>query len=68
MFRAVAFISLATAALGTAALAPSSASARGWHPGYHGRQFMAPAWYRSYPGWHGPIGLCRPTGQNFLCQ
>ncbi len=71
----VAFVSLVTAALGAALLAPTAASANDWqtrHHGFHGGRlvgrFMAPAWYGSYPGRHGPIGLCRPTGQNFLCQ
>jgi hypothetical protein len=47
MLRKVAFVVLAAASLGVAALAPTSASAwgggHGWHGGYHG-------------GWHGGWG------------
>jgi hypothetical protein len=45
MFRKIALALVATAALGTAALAPTSASAW-WHGGWHG------GWHGWHGGWH----------------
>ena len=53
MLRKIALVGLAAASLGVAALAPASASARGWHHhGWHGGwhhgsrvYFGAPAYY-----------------------
>jgi hypothetical protein len=78
MSHKMAFVFFIGAAMAAAVFAPISASARDWQAQYHGvygshlvRPLIAPAsgpGGLSYPGSHGPIGLCRPTGQNFLCQ
>ena len=47
MFRKIALTLIAAASLGAAALAPTSASARGWHGGWH----HGGGWHR---GWGGP--------------
>jgi hypothetical protein len=48
MFRKIAMTLTVAAALGAAALAPSSASAQGWHGGGHG------GWHGGgHGGWHG---------------
>lgn len=47
MFRKLAIALAGTAALGAAALAPTSASAGGGHHGHHG-------WHH---GWHGGFGV-----------
>ena len=44
MLRKTILAITAAAALGATALAPTSASAWGWHGGWHG----------GYGGWHGP--------------
>jgi hypothetical protein len=46
MLRKIALTAVAAAALGAAALAPTSASAQGWHHGWHG-------------GWSGPRVVVR---------
>jgi hypothetical protein len=59
MFRKITIALVATAALGTAALAPTSASAWGWHDGFH--HGWHGGWFHSgwgYGGWgYGP-GWC----------
>jgi hypothetical protein len=50
MLRKIALTAVAAAALGAAALAPTSASAQGWHHGWHG------GWHR---GWGGPRVVVR---------
>jgi hypothetical protein len=49
MLRKTLLALAATAAIGTAALAPTSASAWGFHPGFHGFWFGGPA-LRVYTG------------------
>ena len=51
MLRKVAFILVAAASLGAAALAPTSASAHGWHGGWHGGGWHGGGWHH---GWGGP--------------
>ena len=46
MLRKIALTAVAAAALGAAVLAPTSASAQGWHHGWHG-------------GWSGPRVVVR---------
>lgn len=56
MLRTLALAAAATIAIGTAALAPTTASARGWHGhGHHGHHG---GWHR---GWHGPRFAYRPV-------
>jgi hypothetical protein len=55
MFRKLALVCIAVAALGAAALTPSAASARGgWHGGGHGG-WHGGGWHGGgYRGWGGP--------------
>ena len=52
MFRKLSLAAIAAVSLGAAALAPTSASARGgyWHPGWHGG---GPRFYVGGPGYYG---------------
>jgi hypothetical protein len=59
MFRKIALAVFATASLGAAGLAPTAASAAGWHHGWHGGwhhgwgprvHFRVPAYYGGYGG------------------
>jgi Spy/CpxP family protein refolding chaperone len=59
MFRKMTIALVATAALGTAALAPTSASAWGWHGGFH--HGWHGGWFHrgwGYAGWGPGPGWC----------
>jgi hypothetical protein len=57
MFRKIAFTLLAAASVGAAALAPSAASAQGWHGGHGGGHGgfhggFHGGWHGGHGGWH----------------
>jgi hypothetical protein len=55
MLRKTILAIAAAAALGTAALAPTSASAWGGHGGWHGGGWHGGGWHRGWgPGFYGP--------------
>ncbi|HVV42580.1 MAG TPA: sulfur globule protein precursor [Nitrobacter sp.] len=51
MFRKITLAAVAAAALGATALAPTTASAAGWHHGWHGGWHGG--WHHGW-GWGGP--------------
>jgi len=54
MLRKLSLIAVAAASLGAAALAPTSASAWGFHPGWHGGWYHGgPRFYVGGPGYYG---------------
>ena len=54
MLRKLSLVAVAAASLGTAALAPTSASAWGFHPGWHGGWYHGgPRFYVGGPGYYG---------------